>query len=107
MCSAGSEVIDGDGVIHGHDSNDDSETPIVMDIRFDKSRASKVMAIMVQPGICTSSVMCRKEVLQKTGLFDPMLLWCQDTDMWIKVLMSYKVARIPRALTQYRVHSGN
>lgn len=59
-------------------------------------------------GILTcSSVMIRRSALAVSGLFDPQLPICGDTDMWIKICMRYKLAFIPSCETYYRQHSDN
>ncbi|MBM4053175.1 MAG: glycosyltransferase [Planctomycetes bacterium] len=54
--------------------------------------------------IC-SSVVVRKEVFNKAGLFDYELVNCQDWDMWLRIAFYYKAIGINTPLVKYR-HSS-
>jgi len=56
----------------------------------------------------TSSVVCRKEVLDKAGLFDESLSICEDRDMWIKLAFEAPLGLIPEVMIHKRQeHGGN
>jgi glycosyltransferase involved in cell wall biosynthesis len=56
--------------------------------------------------ICASSVMIKKEVLQKLGYFDESrkISGNEDWDMWIRTAKEYNVGYIDEPLTMYRDH---
>lgn len=53
----------------------------------------------------TSSVMLRKSVAEKAGLFDESLPAMQDLDMWIRCCQITKVRVVPEVLTRYYIYS--
>lgn len=55
--------------------------------------------------IICSSVVVRKEVFNKTALFDSELVNCQDWDMWLRIAFYYKAIGIDVPLVKYR-HSA-
>ncbi len=55
--------------------------------------------------IICSSVVVRKEVFNKTALFDSGLVNCQDWDMWLRIAFYYKAIGIDVPLVKYR-HSA-
>ncbi len=54
--------------------------------------------------ICTSTVMVRKNCLEKVGLFDEKLtrLGSEDRDLWLRISRQYKVGYINKPLAYYR-----
>ena len=57
--------------------------------------------------VTTSTAMIRRECLPVTGLFDVMLQYSEDYDMWIKLSRFYKVAHILSCEASYRWHGEN
>lgn len=58
--------------------------------------------------LCAPSVLMKKEVIEKIGLFDERLVRLQDYDYWIRaVIAGYKIAVLPQALVKYRIHGNN
>jgi glycosyltransferase involved in cell wall biosynthesis len=54
-----------------------------------------------------SSVMVRRSIFAKVGLFDVMLDASEDSDLWIKAAKINKVLRIATVLSFYRRHDTN
>ena len=54
-----------------------------------------------------STVMHRKECLDKVGLFDETISGDDDWDMWIRISEQFGVGRIEKPLVKYRVHGEN
>ncbi|KAB2904623.1 MAG: glycosyltransferase [Anaerolineae bacterium] len=52
------------------------------------------------------SVMFRREVLDKIGLYREGFRNSQDYDMWLRIAEIGKVANLPEPLYQYRLHAG-
>lgn len=50
-----------------------------------------------------SSVMIRKSVLDRVGLYDEGLIW-QDYDLWVRIARHYRMANIPDPLIIRRKH---
>jgi len=57
--------------------------------------------------ITTSTVMVRRDALAATGLFDIMLRYSEDYDMWIKIARTRKIAQITSCEASYRWHGAN
>jgi acetyltransferase-like isoleucine patch superfamily enzyme/GT2 family glycosyltransferase len=68
-------------------------------IRFDE--------LVVRNTIVTSSVVVRREVLNKVGEFDTALHGPEDFDLWLRVARVAGVANLPMALTGYRNVAGS
>jgi len=45
--------------------------------------------------IATNSVMLRRKVLDKVGMFDPTLRTSQDTDLWLRIMLRFGFTYIP------------
>lgn len=54
--------------------------------------------------IMTSSVVVRKSVLDKVGVFDETFAIAEDYDLWLRIAREYKLLFVNRVLTQYREH---
>ncbi|HEY9719792.1 MAG TPA: glycosyltransferase [Trichormus sp.] len=65
------------------------------------------MSSVCNLGITTSTVMLRRDVLALTGLFDVLLKFSEDYDMWIKCARFFKCARIRSLEASYRWHGEN
>jgi len=57
--------------------------------------------------IPTSSVMTKKEVLEKIGLFDENLSANEDRDLWIRISQKYDIDYIDQPLGKYRYNAQN
>lgn len=57
----------------------------------------------------TSSVMIKKEVFNKTGLFleDELIKGCEDYEMWIRIARYYHIYSLNNILVKYRLHSDS
>jgi glycosyltransferase involved in cell wall biosynthesis len=51
-----------------------------------------------------SGILARREVFDEVGLFDPSLAWCEDWDMWLRIIDRYPVWNLPDVLTNRRWH---
>jgi glycosyltransferase involved in cell wall biosynthesis len=54
-----------------------------------------------------SSIMMRKNVLEKVGFFRTAFAGAEDYDLWIRMSEISGVANIPEYLLRYRIHSGS
>lgn len=54
----------------------------------------------------TSTVMVRKELFQKTGMFDVELRALQDFDLWIRFCQHCKVGCVPEEMIEYYNYTG-
>jgi len=55
----------------------------------------------------TSTVMVRKSLLEKVGLFDEAYRIAEDFDMWIRIMLSGEARFINKVLTSYRLHDAH
>lgn len=56
---------------------------------------------------CSSSVVIRKEVFGKVGLFDERIRYAEDTDMWWRIIATNSVAFYDRYMVAYRYDAEN
>jgi len=54
----------------------------------------------------TSSVLVKREIFDKIGLFDEAFKQCQDWDMWLRIAKIYYIYHVKEYLVQYREHKG-
>lgn len=57
--------------------------------------------------LCASSVMLRKALFDKAGLFEPDAVPADDYDMWLRCMPDAKLGYIKEPLIEYHVHAGN
>lgn len=55
---------------------------------------------------CHSSVMFRKEVIEKVGGYNEKFLYAQDYEFWIRIIKYYKVANLQEVLVYKRYFSN-
>ena len=63
-------------------------------------------ALLEGCGICVSTVVVRRSVLDRVGLFDTTLTGVQDWDLWLRIAQVAKVGRLEEVLAHYRIHAG-
>jgi predicted O-linked N-acetylglucosamine transferase (SPINDLY family)/GT2 family glycosyltransferase len=52
-----------------------------------------------------TTVLIRKEVFEKLGLFNPELCQLVDLEMWLRIMSLYKVGYVDKVLSHFRIHS--
>ena len=57
--------------------------------------------------LTSSSIMIKKEVLDKIGLFDENLKFGDDWDLWLRISKKYRFAFVPDFLVKYYIHQGS
>ncbi len=88
--------------------DDNNKTLFSSDLFNDptKSWASKLSIDNCLSG--GSSVLAKKDIFHKCGLFDESMPSCEDHDMWRRIAISgYKVFFIRKVLVGYQVHDDN
>ena len=56
---------------------------------------------------CSSSVVIRREVFEKVGMFDERIKYAEDTDMWWRIIATNKVAFYDRYMVYYQYDAEN
>lgn len=51
-----------------------------------------------------STVLIRKEVFERVGLFNPEFCQLVDLDMWLRIMSQYKVGFVNKTLSHFRIH---
>ncbi len=69
-------------------------------------RAVGRMALLKANRFAASSVVVRRECLERCDGFEESLTLAQDWDMWVRISERWEVAILPSALTCYRLHDG-
>lgn len=62
--------------------------------------------IFINSGVVTPTVMVRREVFDKVGLFEEGLRIGEDDNMWIRIAVEYEVAIVDEALAGIRNHAA-
>ena len=71
----------------------------------DNDRLKKIL-IKFNP-FAQSSVILRKEVIQKVGKYDESFLESEDYDFWLRIARYYKIANLPEYLVMKRFYKEN
>lgn len=56
---------------------------------------------------CSSSVVIRKDVFDKVGMFDERIKYAEDSDMWFRIIATHKVAFYDRYMVFYQWDAEN
>lgn len=56
---------------------------------------------------CSSSVVIRKDVFDKVGLFDERIKYAEDSDMWFRIIATHKVAFFDKYMVFYQWDAEN
>jgi glycosyltransferase involved in cell wall biosynthesis len=54
-----------------------------------------------------SSILVRRETMEKTGLFDTALSTSADQDFFFRIASNYQIGRVDKITWQYRLHGNN
>lgn len=65
----------------------------------------EMMHILEDCPITTDTAMIRRSVLEKAGYFDEELIYAEDFDLWIRILLVSSIYFISRPMTSYRLHN--
>lgn len=55
----------------------------------------------------TDNVLIRKQVFKDVGMFNEVLKFCEDYDLWLRIANKYRIGYIDKILTKYRIHTSN
>jgi glycosyltransferase involved in cell wall biosynthesis len=61
--------------------------------------------IFLYSGVATPTVMVRKEIFNKIGLFEEELAIAEDDNLWVRIAVNFKVELIDQLLVEVRNHS--
>jgi GT2 family glycosyltransferase len=56
---------------------------------------------------CQTSVMFRRQLLDRVGTYDVGVEWAEDYDLWLRLAEVTRLARLPQWLCQYRHHAAS
>lgn len=73
----------------------------------DHAESSFTQLMRGESGVWTSSVLLRRECIDRVGMFDESLAVAEDWDLWIRVARTFKIGYIERALARHRCHPTN
>jgi glycosyltransferase involved in cell wall biosynthesis len=65
-----------------------------------------VANIFINSGVVTPTVVVRREVFDKVGLFEENLYIAEDDNMWIRIAAEYEVDIVDESLAKIRDHRG-
>jgi glycosyltransferase involved in cell wall biosynthesis len=57
--------------------------------------------------IIPSTILMHRSVLIRAGLFDQSLRYCEDWDLWLRLLPTHKIIGIKDILVSYRIHESS
>jgi glycosyltransferase involved in cell wall biosynthesis len=88
--------------------NDLLEGPIIdwFNVPY-KNKEEIFPALFEKNFLAAPTMMCKKECFDKVGGFDESIYYCQDYDMWLRMMKYYDVRVLDQALIKYRWHGEN
>ena len=75
-----------------------------------KSQKENISLILLDPDKVftgTPTLLVRKTIFEKVGLFDETVTFCEDWDLFFRIALVGKICHIPEILTYVRNHKGN
>jgi len=91
------------GILGSYCQEIDSEgSPVCIWSRPTENHALQKALLRYNPFI-HSTIMLRREVFQKTGLYNTRYRYAQDYELWLRVARQYELANIPEPLVDLRV----
>jgi glycosyltransferase involved in cell wall biosynthesis len=85
----------------------DSEGNLLPTIQPEGAQGKVYDTILQSNPVCFSSIMIRREVLDRVGWFDERLELAIDYDLWLRVSRDYRFGFIDEILVDYRTGHGN
>lgn len=77
-------------------------------VRFHPNPQGNLLAELLTRNLfITSSVLFRRECIQRCGRFEERLFGMGDWDLWLRIAEHYTIGYVPEALTLYRIHGQN
>ena len=88
--------------------NEITDDPIIgwFDVSY-RTKEEIFPALFERNFLAAPTFMGRKACFEKVGFFDESLQYCQDYDMWLRMLKYYDVRIVDRPLLRYRWHGEN
>jgi glycosyltransferase involved in cell wall biosynthesis len=96
-------AIDQDGIPLDMPMFTESKSHYVEDGR--KSLERYILSMAIGASFFIGSVMARRQCYEKLGRFNPRLINCNDSEMWMRILLFYDVACVGEPLVKYRIHN--
>jgi glycosyltransferase involved in cell wall biosynthesis len=78
----------------------------ILSIYYPNQRGDLSKHLFADACIVTSTVLLKREVFEKVGLFDESIPYCNDYDMWIRIAKEFHFDYIREPLTKYLVHTN-
>jgi glycosyltransferase involved in cell wall biosynthesis len=87
----------------------DSSGRLLKNVRcsYYPNREDRLRELLFKPYINGSTVMFRRECVERLGVFDEELNYTADLDFWYRVLSHYEVRHVKEFLVGYRWHERN
>ena len=63
--------------------------------------------LFIQNKIRTSTAVIRTSCLDKIGLFDEDIRYCEDLDLWLRLAREFSIGYVDQILCYYRLHDSN
>ncbi|MGC8785629.1 MAG: glycosyltransferase [Armatimonadota bacterium] len=77
-------------------------------IRFHPNPQGNLLAELLTRNLfITSSVLFRRECIERCGAFEEKLFGMGDWDLWLRIAEHYTIGYVPEPLTLYRLHARN
>ncbi len=97
------------GLVHSDLAVIDSASNLTGEIKCGK--AGYILDdLLAWTGTCVptpSSILVKREVVEKVGGFDPKLSNAADQEFFFRVANAYKIGRVPEVTWHYRIHANN
>lgn len=92
------------GVYTGQFDIDETDGKI-LSVYYPREKGDLSKHLFEKMCIVTSTVLFKKQVFEKLGMFDETIPYCNDYDMWIRIAKAYHFECIGEPLVKYLIHA--
>ena len=92
------------GLVYCHADRIDADGALVPTEHAVLPKGQIFLTLLERNYCCTSSVVVRREALERAGGFPEDMVWAEDWHLWLRVARHYELQAVERALVRHRVH---
>lgn len=76
--------------------------------KYETDDNDKIISFLCMRGncLCHSSLLIRKDILEQLSGYDPLMLYAQDYDLYLRLIEKHKIYKLPQPLVKFRVGSN-
>lgn len=91
------------GIVGGHNLIINEKSEVIAKRKYETDYKKIRKNILIQSPLSQPSVMIRKSSIEKVGIYNEAFQYCEDYDLWIRILTHFKIINIDKFLLKYRI----